>query len=77
MKLFYLVSAVIITVFILILSFAQVGATCTWYLFKSSSPAFLILLELSALGAVVGGLLVLFWKTPAKTEGEDDENMSN
>ena len=70
MRLFYLVSAVVIAVLILVISFAQLGATCTWYIFSTSAPAFLILLQMSALGAVVGGLLVLFWKAPHEGEGE-------
>ncbi|MFH1012771.1 MAG: hypothetical protein V1760_03425, partial [Candidatus Peregrinibacteria bacterium] len=63
MRKFYLVSAIIIGVLILVSAFAQLGASCTWYLFPSSSPAFLVILQMSALGAVMGGLLVLFWKT--------------
>ena len=64
MKLFYLISAIVVTVFILILSFAQVGASCTWFLISSQSPAFLVLLQVAALGMIVGGLLVLWWKQP-------------
>lgn len=79
MKLFYLISAIVVTVFILILSFAQVGASCTWFLISSQAAPFLVLLQLAALGAIVGGLLVLWWKQPkpgaeSGAGNEDDEN---
>lgn len=64
MRKFYLISAIVIGVLLLVMAFAQLGASCTWYLFSSNSPAFLVLLQVAALGAVMGGLLVLFWKTP-------------
>ncbi|MBU0727832.1 hypothetical protein KKA95_04060 [Patescibacteria group bacterium] len=76
MRLFYLISAVIVAVIILIISFAQVGATCTWYLISATSPAFLVLLQLAGLGAVMGGLLILFWKVPPKTEEDELEDAS-
>jgi protein-S-isoprenylcysteine O-methyltransferase Ste14 len=70
---FYLISAILVAVLVLIISFAQVGATCTWYLISSTTPAFLVLLQVAGLGAVMGGLLVLFWKAPnPKTESEDE-----
>ena len=69
MRQFYLVSAVVVGVLFLIMAFAQLGASCTWYLFPSNAPAFLVLLQTAALGAVVGGLLVLFWKTSKEEEG--------
>lgn len=77
MKKFYLISAIVVTVFILILSFAQVGASCSW-LIIGAQPAFLVLLQLAALGAVVGGLMVLWWKQPksgadASGAGDDSE----
>lgn len=73
MRMFYLVSAIIVSVLILILSFAQVGATCVWYLIGSQSPPFLVLLQVALLGAVVGGLLILWWKQP-KSGNEGGEN---
>ncbi len=69
MKKFYLVGAIVIGVLILIAAFAQLGASCTWFLFPSNMPAFLVILQMSALGAVMGGLLILFWKTPEEQEG--------
>lgn len=74
MRMFYLISAIVISVLILIISFAQVGASCSWYLLKSSSPAYLVLLQMSALGAIVGGLLVFWWKSPRENVIEDEED---
>ena len=71
MRLFYLIAAIVVAILVLIISFAQVGATCVWYLINTNSPAFLVLLQVAGLGAVMGGLLVMFWKTPQKEE--DDE----
>ncbi len=74
MRMFYLVSAIIVAVITLIIAFAQFGATCTWYLINSTTPAFLVLLQVTGLGAVMGGLLVLFWKAPKKQdENAEDE----
>jgi len=72
MRLFYLISAIIVTVLVLVISFAQIASTCTWSLI-SGSPV-LILLQMSGLGAVIGGLLVLYWKYP---QDEDDEVSSS
>ncbi|MBU0577553.1 hypothetical protein KJ742_01750 [Patescibacteria group bacterium] len=68
MRLFYLIAAIVVAVLILIVSFAQVGATCVWYLIGPNSPAFLVLLQTAGLGAIMGGLLILFWKTPKPTD---------
>lgn len=76
MRNLYLIGAVIIFLFILVISFAQVGASCSWFLIGSQSPPFLVLLQMSGLGAVLGGLLVLLWKLPkegAENAGEDDD----
>lgn len=75
MRKLYLIGSVVVFLFILILSFAQVGATCTWYLISSNSPAFLVLLQIAGLGAVMGGFLVLLWKLPkeeTRPSGDDD-----
>ena len=71
MKLFYLVSAIIITVLVLVISFAQFGAVCAWYLFSSTAPVWGVLLQMAFLGSIVGGLLVLFWKTESKADDEE------
>lgn len=73
MRRFYLVSAIIIGVLILVIAFAQLGATCAWYLFSTTSPPFLVLLQVAGLGAVMGGLLILFWKAPAEGKEEEGE----
>lgn len=75
MKKLYLIGAVIVFLLILVISFAQVGATCTWYLIKSTSPAFLVLLQVAGLGIVLGGLLMAIWKMPKEgAEGEDEDD---
>jgi len=75
MRIFFLISAIIVGIIILISSFAQLGATCTWYLFNATTPAFIVLLQMSTLGAIMGGLLVLFWKTQPPNEDDDEVNV--
>ena len=79
MRNLYLIGSGIVFLLILIISFAQVGATCTWYLINSTTPAFLVLLQVAGLGAVLGGLLVLLWKLPKENagEGDDDDDISD
>jgi len=72
MRKFYLVSAVIVAILILVIAFAQLGATCTWYLFNTTAAPVIVLLQVAGLGAVMGGLLVLFWKMPIKKMMEDE-----
>jgi hypothetical protein len=74
MRLFYLISAIIITVIILIVSFAQVASTCTWSLIGTTTSPVLVLMQLAGLGAITGGLLVLWWKAP---QSNDDEISSS
>ena len=74
MRRIYLISAIVVTVLILVIAFAQFGGTCTLYLVPSS-PVFLIFLQMSSLGAVVGGLLVLFWKAPQEDVEHDPESV--
>lgn len=78
MRMFYLVSAILLSVLILVVSFAQVGATCVWYLIDGQSAPFLVLLQMALLGAVMGGLLVLWWKQPksGQENNEDSEDES-
>ena len=77
MRRFYLVSAVVVGVLLLIMAFSQLGGTCTLYLFPISMPVVLVFLQVSALGAVMGGLLVLFWKAPQDEEGSGPGSMEN
>ncbi len=73
MRKFYLVSALIIAVLILILSVAQAGVITPWNAFFSTSGSTaLVLLQIASLGAIMGGFLVLFWKMPAPKKGEPD-----
>lgn len=67
MRRLYLISAIVVGILILVIAFAQFGGTCTLYLIPSS-PVFLIFLQVAALGAVMGGLLILFWKAPPDEE---------
>ncbi|MBI5411844.1 hypothetical protein HZA43_01565 [Candidatus Peregrinibacteria bacterium] len=71
MKLFYLVSAILVAVLILVIASAQFGAACSWYLLPASASAWSVILQMSFLGMIVGGLLVLFWKAEGKKDDED------
>lgn len=73
MRKLYIVGAGITFLLILVISFAQVGATCSWYLIKPTTPAFLVLLQVAGLGAVLGGLLVVWWKQPKEGADENEE----
>lgn len=72
MRLFYLISTIVVFLLILVIALPQVGATCVWYLINPNTPAFLVLLQVAGLGAVMGGLLIMFWKTPKKNKDEED-----
>ncbi len=69
MRLFYLISAIVVTVLVLVISFAQIASTCTWSLIGANASPVMVLLQVAGLGAIIGGLLVLFWKAP-KDDGE-------
>lgn len=75
MRKLYLIGIIIIFLLLLILVLPQVGAICTWYppLTTGSLPIF-PLFQAASLGAIIGGLFVLFWKTPKEGEGDDEEN---
>lgn len=62
----------VVFLFILVLALPQIAATCSWYapLGSSSSPT-LVLFQAAGLGAIFGGLGVLYWKT--KNESADEE----
>jgi len=72
MRILYLVGAILSATLILIFVLPQFGATCTWYLIKSNTNPVFVLLQMSMLGAVMGGLLVAFWKAPKKSEFDED-----
>lgn len=63
-------------VLILIIAFAQLGATCQ-LLLVPSDPVLLVFLQVAGLGAVFGGLAVLYWKMPpSEAEDEEEETVS-
>ena len=77
MRKFYLVGAIIVTILILVIAAAQFGATCVWYMIPTNSNPVLVLMQVAGLGAVVGGMLVFWWKEPKSgAESEDDEDES-
>lgn len=77
MKKLYLVGAIIVFLMILTLSLPQVGTTCAFYLIPTNSNPALVMFQSAGLGAVMGGLLVLFWRETGKSlsqeDGEDGE----
>jgi len=74
MRKFYLVSAIIVGIMVMIIAAAQFGATCVWYLIPTNANPVFVLIQVAGLGAVVGGLLVLWWKMPKPgAENEDDD----
>ncbi|QQR83165.1 hypothetical protein IPJ72_05160 [Candidatus Peregrinibacteria bacterium] len=78
MKTFYLVGAILVFLMLLVLSLPQIGASCVWYLISTNSSPTFVLFQAAGLGAVIGGLLVLFWKEPgAKAPDADDESELN
>lgn len=80
MKLLYLIGAIIVFLLILILAMPQIGSVCTWYLINSNTNPTFVIFQSAGLGAVMGGLLVMFWKTPkkgAENEEEGNEEGSN
>jgi len=75
MRKFYFFSAIIVGIMILIISAAQFGATCVWYLIPTNSNPVFVLIQVAGLGAIVGGLLMMWWKLPKEgSESEDDED---
>lgn len=75
MKKLYLIGAILVAVMILVFAFAQFGSTCVWYVIKGNTKPVLVLLWVAGLGAVMGGLLVLWWNQPKTGSGSaDDEN---
>ena len=74
MRKLYLIGAVIIFLLILTIALPQIGSTCVWYLISPNSNPTFVLFQVAGLGTVMGGLLVLLWKTPKEgAEDEDDD----
>ena len=63
----------IILLLLLILALPQIAATCSWYtpLGSSTSPT-LVLFQAAGLGAVLGGLSVLYWKALKEPPVDED-----
>lgn len=73
MRIFYLIGAIVVGVIVLVLSFAQYGSTCSWlFAFNPGTRPLFVLLQMTFLGMIVGGLLVLFWKSGEEANGEDE-----
>lgn len=72
MKLIYILGSVLVFLLILTLALPQVGTTCAFYLIKTNSNPALVILQSALLGAVLGGLLVLYWKLPAQKTDDDE-----
>lgn len=71
----YLIGMAIIFLFILVLALPQIAATCSWYKpFSSSTSPTLALFQAAGLGAVLGGLSVLYWKSLKEPMEEDTED---
>lgn len=75
MKKLYLIGSVIVFLLILILSLPQIGSNCDWELVSVNTNPALILFQAAGLGAILGGLLISYWKF-AKEDREDDEEES-
>jgi hypothetical protein len=76
----YLIGSAVVFLIILILVLPQIAATCVWYapVGNTTLPAF-VLMQAAGLGVILGGLLVLLWKS--RKEGEtgsgDNDSESN
>lgn len=78
MKKLYLTGTIVTLVLVLVAAFAQFGGTCTLYLFNTNSCV-IPFLQMAALGAIVGGLGIIYWRTPKENledtaEDEVDES---
>ena len=73
----YLIGSAIVFLLILILALPQIAATCVWYapVGNTTLPAF-VLFQATGLGVILGGLLVLLWKSrkEGSSESEDDSD---
>ena len=71
----------VVLLIILILALPQIAATCSWYApLGSSTSATLVLFQATGLGAILGGLSVLYWKSlkePVEDEGGPEVGAPN
>lgn len=79
MKKLYIIGSAVVFLFILILCLPQIGASCTWYppLGNTTLPT-MALFQAAGLGMILGGLLVLLWRTrkDGEANGEDETGES-
>jgi len=74
MKKLYLVGIGVVFLFILIMALPQVAATCSWYKpFSTSTNPTVALFQAAGLGAILGGLCVLYWKASKEAAEWDKE----
>jgi len=71
MKKFYIIGASVVFLFILIISLPQMGASCSWRAPLSPTLPTFVLLQVAGLGAILGGLLTMIWKS-RKDEGDSE-----
>ncbi len=74
MKKLYIIGASIVFIFILILALPEIGSSCQFYGPLKRSGCTPALFQISGLGAVLGGLLILLWKAPPEKKDTDDED---
>lgn len=78
MKKYYLIGASVVFLVILLLSLPAIGGSCQFYGPLEKSACAPALLQTAGLGAVMGGLLVMLWKTPKeKVDDEEDDDNNN
>ncbi|MBI5421741.1 hypothetical protein HZA44_01255 [Candidatus Peregrinibacteria bacterium] len=78
MKKMYLAGMAIIFLLILILSLPQLAATCSWISpLDTSAGAAFVLMQAAGLGAIFGGLAVLYWKAMMAPVEDDSASMDN
>ena len=71
MRLFYLVCTIIVGILIIILSVAQFGASCSWYLLSATASPVFVLIMISILGSFMGAFFILYLLSP-KVGGASD-----
>ena len=75
MKAFYLAGSILFTVLILILSFENIGTSCTnfLFLFFPVGSTFLISIGLAIIGVFAGVFYTAFFMQLIKSKSEDEE----
>ena len=71
MRLLYLICSIIIGLLVLIISVAQFGAACSWYLLSPSTHPVVVLLGVALLGAAGGACFILFAVAPSENAPSD------